>query len=451
MNIINALKTFLLVGFCFSSCIFFSCKDDTSQLGLGLQNPDEKVFVFNDSTMQINSFTVKRMDTFAIQPNSDHTLDYFLLGYLNDPELGEFTNSFLTEIDIISKPTYKTSPVVDSVVLELGYNLSGVNGVYQGVYGSSDDEQVIDIYDIKKDSSIFDLNGKQMSLENVNMYVDRSSKIHQFRFKPNVSDTILKVFLPNEFGERLLDTNFYGSVDTFQRNILRGLYFEAQAIAGHGAIATFDFRRAMAIRLYYRANDNADTLAASYRINTETWRMNFFQRDIAPRIKSVDNQTAPIADDEQDYFYMKNNNAFESILQISGLQNWADSGYYTFNKASLALNPVYNAEQDGELGPIMNMVAYKIENMEYGYFTYSTLNEYYNTSGIAFDTSCNCYNLKLNNTLFNTIESGKDTLSILLTTAGTQNYASPKRTVFYGANNAENPIKLHITYTKFKE
>lgn len=439
-----------MVGFCFTSCLFFSCKEDTSDLGLELQNPNERVLVFNDSSMQINSFTAKKLDTFSIQPKL--SLDYFLLGHLNDPSLGEFTNSFLTEIDIISKPSYETLPTVDSVFIELGYLLGNEYGVYQGVYGSSEDEQVINIYDLKKDSSIFKLNSKAMTVDNLNEYVDRDSRIHQFTFKPNAKDTILKIPLPVSFGERLLDTNFYGSVDTFQNNILKGLYFEATSISGLGAITTFDYSRSFVLRLYYKEGE--DTVEVNYGMNEQTWRANFFQREVNPVIKSAEHEVRPTDDLEQDVFYMKNNNTFESIIQISDLQNWADSGHFTFNKARLTLKPTYETSEDSLLGPIMNFYAFIIDDIENNNFDYTQLNEYRSSGGysyVTFDTSCNCYNLDLNNTLYNTVESGKDTLSLLLTTSGVQSMSSPKRTVFYGANNEENPIKLNVTYTKFNE
>ncbi len=419
--------------------MLLSCVDDTSNIGLELQNPDDRVFVFNDSIDMINSYTYQRSDSIYLSPS------YMLLGYNNDPKLGVFENNFMAEVTLIKFDIdFGDNPVADSLVLFLDYAYS---------YGDTSQIQNITIYELKKELSLNDtansIHGRPMDKDVVSEYISHGRPITTFSFNPYPSDTMpLRIEMPADFRDRFMDTVYYESQDTFSTSVFRGFYFVAEPIVSGGAISYFNFGALTKMKLFYHNNDK-DSLTIIYDINASSYKCNIFFRTTNPDIKSLPIETEPEASFEQELFYIKNNNTFEGRIDITGLQSWADTiGLFSINKALLTVYTELPATEDDSLYyPPSILQAFKIDDD----FIKTYLAEYYSSSGygnIIYDSHLNGYQIKIKNTLYNTIQSGEDKLSLILSTDGLINKSTSNRYILKGANNTEQPIKLEITYTK---
>jgi hypothetical protein len=456
LNILSGLKTFLWTGFCASSCLFISCEDDTSELGSELQNPNDKILVFNDSSMQLNTFTAQRRDIIKLGP------DYFLLGYQNDSRFGSFQNNFMTEVGY-QKPEIEGTPIIDSIRFYLHYAVQGASSkTYPTIYGDSTALQTINMYELRNDIALIEIDSLESTKDNIDKFVDRSKPLGTFSFYPKITDTIIRITLPAELGERLLDTAKYSSDSSnisslyeFQKNIFRGIYFEAQPISETGAITTFTVSDSTGMHLFYHDDSSMNKVkVASYYIYSSSFRCNTYGSKGS--IKSFAYGEMPLIEDEEELIYIKNSNAYKAIIQISDLQKWADSAdFFTINKASILLETDWENSNETIFSPVQILEIYKIIDNDYFDFNTNYLSEYIGTSGYGYisytDTINIGYKVNIKETLFNAIRNGEDKLSLVLTTPKNLNLASATRTVLKGAKNAEQPLKLHITYTKLNE
>ena len=422
MNILIRLKTFLWVGFCISGSLLSSCVDDTSKLGLELQNPDDRVYVFNDSNVLVNTFTYQRADSIYLSPS------YMLLGYDNDAKLGKFE---------------------DSLILYLDYNYA---------YGDTTQPQNITVYELYKHMSLNDtanrIHGRPMENDVISEYYDSLQVVTRFSFIPNPSDSVpLRIKMPDDLRDRILDTAFYTTQDTFNRFVFRGFYFVAEPIVGSGAVTYFNVDELTRMELYY--HNESDTAIYEYSINTYSYRCNIFKRKNNSDIKIVNFKTEPVVGDEQELFYIKNSNGYEGRIDISGLQSWADTlGYYSINKALLTIRTEEPVDPiDSLYYPHSSLQVLKInpdDDYARSYLVeYLTTNEYLDVPFSILPDSTYGYQININSTLFEALNDGKDKLSLVLTTSHGTNIASVNRTVLKGAANLESPLKLKITYTKF--
>ncbi len=438
------LKTFLWVGFCVSGYLLFSCTDDVSQLGLDLQNPIEKLQVHNDSSSVIHTYSVQQPDSITLWPY------YLLLGYCNDPALGQFQNNFMTEVSLTSFSTdFGDNPVADSLVLYLDY---------VAAYGDTTQTQNITVYELNKNLSLNDtaesINRQPMEESVIAKYYDASKPLMTFSFRPNPADTMpLRIKLPNSLRDRLLDTSYYHSQDTFNLKVFRGFYFVANINDG-GAISYFVDDDSTRMELYY--HDDTVKHAYVYDIYNETYKCNIFKRSYNPDIKVVPYKTTPDISYEQDLFYLKNNNALEGRIDISGLHTWADSGLFTINKAELILTvKPPETPSDSIYKHHASIMVFGIDSVFKRYYLgdyYDSYNQAYNS--VPYDTVVDGYIVSLNYTIANAIKNGEDKVSLTIETDNSSipaNISLATRTLFLGAKAAEKPVKLKISYTKFKD
>jgi hypothetical protein len=156
---------------------------------------------------------------------------------------------------------------------------------------------------------------------------------------------------------------------------------------------------------------------------------------------------------EQEYIYLKNSNSLEGRIEITGLDTWQDSGYFTLNKAILDVYAEYpQTEFDSMYFAPPALYIFKVGEDSARNF----LSEYYNSKTgsfdpVKYDSLPNGYGYRfvINETLFNAIKAEEDKLSLMITASPSANLASASRLKLLGAKHTENPIKLKITYTKF--
>lgn len=441
MNIIIKLKTFLWVGFCVSGCFLSSCIDDEGNVGLELQNPEDRVAVFNDSTSQINTYTYQQADSIYLSPG------YLLLGYNNDKILGAFQNNFMTEVSLSSfNVDFGEEPVADAMVLYLDYNYS---------YGDTTQMQTISIYELKTERSLNDssktINARPMDSTVVSEYYNATEPLTTFSFYPNPADTLpIKIILPDSFKDRFLDTSYYSTQDIFSDSVFRGFYFVAKPIAEGGAISYFNTGDSTRMELQYHDDTVAKTY--TYSIDSYSYRCNIFYRTTHPEIKSIATRTAADTSFEQELFYIKNNNTFEANINISGLNTWMDSGYFTINKALIT---IYE-DEPSDLSDSINYHHSSLQVLKVdSTYKKTYLEEYITNTGYSpiypqmLDDGSYFYQININKTLYNAIIAGEDNLNLVIAADEATNRATANRTILRGAKHLETPLKLKLTYTKF--
>lgn len=414
-----------------------SCVDDESEVGLNLQNPGDKAAVFNDSSTTLYTYTYQQYDSIYLNPVN------LLLGYNVDDKLGSFQNNFMTEIGLSEfNVSFGENPVADNMILYLNYN---------SAYGDTIQTQTISVYELNKDLSLNDytnsIHGRPMADSVILEYYDSSKPITSFTFEPNPADTLsIKIVLPEDFKNRFLDTTYYSSLDSFQMNVFRGFYFIAEPITDGGAISYFNISDSTRMELNY--HNDEDTSTYTYLINNSSYRCNTFNRKSSTQINVLPTESEPDTDLVQEHFYVKFNNAFEGRIDITGLQTWADSGFYTINKAVLDIYTV-EPEIDSIYYPLPKLQVLKVNDNHERMF----LNEYLAQSEYAKITHGELpdgfgYHININYTLYDAIQNGDDKLSLILTTDRESNKSLANRMILKGAVNTEQPLKLRITYTK---
>ena len=429
-----------MAGFCFYGCLLSSCKDDSGNVGLGMENPDDKVYVFNDSSMIVNTYTYQQPDSIYLSPSN------LLLGYNVDNKIGKFQNNFMTEVNLSSfNVDFGENPVFDSLVLYLDYSFA---------YGDTMQFQNITVYELNKNMALNDtansINGREMTDAVISEYYDENAVVTTFSFQPHPGDSLpLTVKLPDEFGQKFLNEEFYHTQDSFASNIFRGFYFVAQPLLNGGSISYFLSSGLTRLQMYY--HNDEDTTSYIYNINNYTYRCNIFKREYSSDIKYMDMDAAPDTSKIQDLFYIKYNNAFEGRIEIKNLQNWKDSGDVTINKA---LIDVYAVEpetvEDSIYYPLAALAIYKInENNEKELLQEYFSNNQYSKINYSELPQGKGYRINIKKTLFDAIHNGEETLTLLLAPDNVSNKSYANRFVLKGTKNGIHP-KLRITYVKIK-
>ncbi|MDD4848425.1 MAG: DUF4270 family protein [Bacteroidales bacterium] len=257
---------------------FISCKKDPSKVGLEIQPIDSEMDLnFDDSTIHLNAFTVKRDSM-----NTTNIL-YFVLGSMNDPNFGLTRTAFNTNFRLeTNKPTFGNQPVADSICLMLSY---------AGSWGDSAAFITANVYELLDSLSISDESEYDARSEINYDPVAVGSKT----FTPNLTDSVvinevkyppfLSIKLSQEFAERMLaDSLNFGTNEDFLK-VFHGLRVEAQQTSETGNIVYFKpTSTETKLVLYY----SSDTIHSSFSfvVNDNcTWFNNYYQEYTNPDLQ----------------------------------------------------------------------------------------------------------------------------------------------------------------------
>jgi hypothetical protein len=433
LNTIASIKTFRWVGFFFAISWLVSCNDELNDVGLEI-SPSSRVLIFHDSLTLLNSYTVAMEDLITTNPTN------LILGYMIDTRLGVFQNNFMAEVKTLGRAVdFGENPVPDSVVLLLKYT---------SINGDTLTPQTISFYELNLEKELDVINGKPNSDATVNQYYNPDKFLGSFTFTPPDTVTVMRFKLPYSLAERLIDTanfKYYDTVVYFNWNVFRGIYAMAKPLTQGGGTCNFTYSDSTMVQLYYH-NDSLETASYTYNINTTT-KCNLFKRSLNPDINIVPYKTEPDSALQQNLCYVKSYNGCETRIDISGLKTWADSGYFAINKAFLTVYADYTDTIEEQTYPPMSLGIYQLGD---SYSIDSVLDYYSYSTGqwgvVGYDTSINAYNIKLTQQLYSTIQEGKDTLSLVLTSS--TNKTAPNRMILKGARDSDFPMELNITYTK---
>lgn len=432
------------MGFCVSGFLFFSCVDDSGKLGVELQNPDDLVFLNNDSSLVLNSYTSQKEDLISLDIQSLPSA--MLLGYQIDEPFGTFQHNFMTEVKLFNNSAkFGKNPVADSLIMYLNFSYA---------YGDTNQIQTITVYELNNSDTLRTINGKAMEESVISQYYN-PKPVTTFSFRPSTSGATSKniqVKFPQEYITKFMDSTRYATDSIFKSDVLNGFYFVANPVSNKGAISHVLFNDSTHMALYYK-NDSAKSITYQFKLTSENNRCNIFKRIYNPDIQYLEYNEGGDLSIEQEYVYLKNSNAFEGRIEITGLDTWQDSGYFTLNKAILDIYAEYpQTEFDSMYFAPPSLYVLKVGEDS----TRTALNEYYNNNTGSFDPvnykalpNGYGYRFVINETLFNTIKAEEDKLKLIITTSPSTNLASASRIRLLGAKHTENPIKLKITYTKF--
>jgi hypothetical protein len=413
-------------------------------LGVELQNPDDLVFLFNDSSLVLNTYTSQKEDLISL--DIQNLANSMLLGYQIDEPFGTFQHNFMTEVKLYdNSPKFGINAVADSLIMYLNFSYA---------FGDTNQIQTITVYELNSDDTLRTINGKEMDESVISQYYN-PKPITTFSFRPSTSGAKSKnvqIKFPKEYIAKFMDTSQYASDEIFRTNVLNGFYFVANPVANRGAITYFSFNDSTHMALYYK-NALGKSITYQYRLTSESYRCNIFKRIYNPEIQYLEYNEEGNPSIEQEYIYLKNSNSLEGRIEITGLDTWQDSGYFTLNKAILDVYAEYpQTEFDSMYFAPPALYIFKVGEDSARNF----LSEYYNSKTgsfdpVKYDSLPNGYGYRfvINETLFNAIKAEEDKLSLMITASPSANLASASRLKLLGAKHTENPIKLKITYTKF--
>jgi len=425
-------KTFQWAGFFFVSLIIISCSDDLNDVGLEISNTN-RVFVYHDSTSAISAYTTQIEELILINKSS------LMLGYLVDERVGVFQNNFMAEVATLGeKPDFGTNPVPDSVILYLKY---------VSAYGDKTTPQTFAVYELNTAIELENIDSMPNNDATINQYYDANKFLGTYTFTPKDTITVMRFKLPDALAQKLMDTSnfkYYDTVPNFNTNVFRGIYLMAKPLTNGGASCSFSYSDSTFIQMFY--HNDEDTLSYPFLINSATTKCNLFQRSFRPEITIVPYQTEPNEAFEQELCYVKSNYGSDTRIDITGLKQWADSGYVAINKAYLTVYADYTDTIEEQTFPAMSLGIYKLGDA----YTKNIISDYYDSSTgqsgtAAYDTATNAYYIKLTQELFNTLQAREDTLSLVFTSPNAATAAN--RMILKGSKNVKKPI-LKITYTK---
>lgn len=434
LNTLFRIKTYLLAGFCFIVC-FYSCSDDTNEVGYEIKPPGDEITVFNDSTSVVIPYSVVP-DTTELTLNSEN----MLLGFVNDPNMGTYQSDFFAEVEPrASTVNFDDEAVLDSVVIYLGYS---------NIYGDTIGKQFITVYEMYKDTSISGLLKQEPTDDVLNTFYDKTKPLKTISHLPAVHDSApaIRIPLPLEFGQR-----FFAATDSlykpqyFNDSILRGFFFDAAEINNGGSIMQINNGDSTRMVLYYHEDTAQKTFTIDFPSNKA--KCNVFHNNFNPGVQTFSENLVPDTNQLDTVFYLKGNYGMGAKIVLKGFQSIAEEeGPIVVNKAFLSLSTADSATyHEGLFTPVNGFYVY-VDDDEQPF-----LSEYITQSGsydpVYYNSAENkYYDILLSNHIYNLIQEGKDETTLILRPLN--NNTEPHRSVIRGFNNPTQELKLYITYTK---
>ncbi|MBE50413.1 MAG: hypothetical protein CMP51_01850 [Flavobacteriales bacterium] len=209
MSIRSKYAIFIILFIAMISC------NEENIIGDELNTEIYKIHVSSDSITSLSIFTISEDSL-----RSDETLN-LLLGEINDPQFGQNSGSFITQMTLPSNNIQEISNIViDSVFIQY---------TYSELYGedASPNNFQISVYELSesvyKDSSYYSNYNPAYNNENI--------AVEHYFVDQDTSESILKVKLLNSFGEKIMNaTGTASMVDNLAfLEFLKGLYITASS------------------------------------------------------------------------------------------------------------------------------------------------------------------------------------------------------------------------------
>jgi hypothetical protein len=326
MSILNFIKNYfpknilkhslLLMIF---ALLFGGCKkDDDGTLGLS---------VYNGNVLNVNVSNFENLELFPFKEDSISTDDRskVLVGGYYDPVFGKVKAEFAAQFLLNSfNVDFGTNPQVDSVKLRLKC---------VGYYGT--DTTTLQTFKVYKLAQELDKDSVYYSNTDMSLMADLTSPVGEVAvaFEPNSG--YLEIPLNLSLGDELLgDTSIYSDNETFTQ-AFKGLYVQAEDVSTGGAVYYFSplVDDGVVLTVYFH-NDSLDTLSYNYYVTQKSAYFNLFYHDYIGTQVEAYMQDSIVSDS---FVYVQAAGGIKSVVDLSPLLTFRDSGTVGVNKAELIL------------------------------------------------------------------------------------------------------------------
>ncbi len=446
------IKTWLMAGFSALS-LLYACSDDENTAGLEIHPPNDAISIEHRDSAVVKAYTYENENNIVVASSYASVL----LGYCNDPVLGQFQNNFITKVGITT-----TSEIYDSVIV-----IADSLILYLDFYASDGDTtmpQEINIYELELNSDINNLQGVELDNQTLDGYYNPNEPLTTFTLQPRTSwynDTVsrspIRIDLSDkqDLIERLLTREIvintdsliypYQDVTVFNEHLLNGLYFEAVKNNESGSVAVINIDSTR-MAMYYRAIGDAttDTLTYVYPIATQS-KANLYYRTFNEALVYNKMYTNIEMSVEDTSIYLKNNNAFYTRIVIDDIGEW--DPLVSINKASIFLECEEQIDSDTLFKPIESIVAYR----EIGSDKYLLAKHNDQEGGpapIYYNSTKRGYEIVITGEMQDMIKEEES--SIMLYVRSNENHFSSRRTILNSPLKENNPMKFIVTYSIYQ-
>lgn len=450
----NKFGRLIVLGGIVSSCIY-SCKKD-GKIGLDVQPSTDLISAAFQDTSTVLSY-VQKAD--SVKTNSASLL---ILGSYVDPIFGKSSCSVYSQLNIFNNATnidftggvgIISDLVLDSAVLTLQYIKSTIDG--KKFYGSSSDQQTINIYELTQslniDSSYYSSRmisyGNLIGSKKVGFFPDSNVILKGASVPPH-----LRIKMDSTFASTILSQSGTSNLsdNTAFHSFFKGLYIapsNSSQTSGEGGIFYFNPQGVYTkFILYYRRQVSApavgDTLSYSFEINNSTAYFNNFQHDYTSTAVET-NLNNGIND--TDNTYVQSLAGVRTKLVLPHLKNWSSKGPIAVNKAEVvfkvdasSVSTNYNAPPQLFLvaaDSIPNKFDFPIDYYEFA-----------SAYGGSYNAITNEYRFNVARHVQSILDGKRKDYGFYLLAAGSA--VSAGRIVLYGASKTSNKLKFRLTYTK---
>ncbi len=325
-NILNSTRNFFLLNIFRLSLLLFvfaqllwGCKKGDGTFGLS---------VYNGDVLDADVYTFNNLDVYPYQDDSVSTDERskILLGSYYDPVFGNVKAEFAAQFLLNSfNVNFGNNPQADSVKLRLKC---------VGYYGT--DTTTIQTFKVYKLTQPLVRDSVYYSNTDISTIVDLSAPIAEYTVSFNPNSGYLEIPLPVELGNELLgDTSIYSNNEVFTQSF-KGLYVEAEDISSGGAVYYFSplAEDGIVMTVYFH-NDSLDSLNYNYYVTQQSSYFNLFYHNYAGTEVETYLQDSVVSGN---FAYVQAAAGVKSIVDLSPLLSFRDSGVVGINKAELILD-----------------------------------------------------------------------------------------------------------------
>ncbi|MDP4240719.1 MAG: DUF4270 domain-containing protein [Bacteroidota bacterium] len=207
------MKTYPLILLSLLSFFVFSCSDNLTDLGSGIQPSSDQIKIGTD-IFHVTTANVP-VDFIYSKPDS------FLLGSFYDPKFGSTNAEILAQVNCPEKFTFPPLSVPDSAAIVLRYTTW---------FGDKHSPLDVNIYEMNK--STFSYTSLYQSNIDPSTYSDQTVKLSERKFSAKdvkntrADTTAIRFKLSNDFVKRFFDASIFANTSTFLKNF-GGFYIKA--------------------------------------------------------------------------------------------------------------------------------------------------------------------------------------------------------------------------------
>lgn len=396
-------------------------------------------------------------------------INYRAVGYFKDPVFGSSDARSFSQV-FSTGGHFGTNPVLDSAVLILRYPPPEYKGIYGDTLSSVNivvEELTETIVDTAKYYSDKLFSTGQV-IATKEFTINRTDSIMLQAFVKDGPDSLvqappqLRIKLDNAFATARflnIDTSILNDQEKFQE-YFKGisLRVDSTGLGSNGALMSFNMasENASEIRLYYRTNDNADTLSKSLPMNSAAAQASYMYHNytgtpVAAALNGADDGL----------LYIQSLQGLQTKLSFPYLETLTDSGRININKAELILtvSPGSGTAYPPSPKLFIHQGADSTGYIEHIIDTYTNSTVAALFSGV-YQKKTNTYRFNITRYIQDVLgeEADDDSLYIsVLNTAYTQRnqvagsiygVSQPSRAILGGGDHPDYKARLEIVYSK---